>query len=829
MKRAFSPVCSLPFAPQRKALGPDVVDGGPEHSDGMPSNKRFTGESSVPAWIRVRLGSVLSVRKLWLTILSAVLPLLLFIGLSPYDVKYRCLYIILVIILNWLSAANDAVVVALYPLVLCPLLGVTGVKTLAQAYFRSVSFLMIGTSLLGASFTRTGLDKTAASLILDKSGSDPAILCLALMAASCLLSMWINNASATVILCPIAGRIVSELGRRNNRRNHKPPRNQTGRVSSRAESDAPSVPVPQAEPRSTPPDGTAAVSRSSMSQETTPTSVLAKLQESKASCTSAPAGKPETTNTSQVWGASQRSVSGPVPSPSSRGTAEGSQNGIVCLRDDNGSVAASDAGKIKRGTGEFGYHPQNMRRIRNMIYIGLAYSATLGGTSTLNGSFVNPILVQLLETTYNFESSAAVSNPITVGSWMGFTLPFVFLAIFGSWLTLGKVKTAFLVGVAILVRMSNNAPEEQSSAGAPAAERRAAQDRDSSMDMEAAREAVGMEAPGSEAGECQTPDSRSRCNEETIDGNLTFAQLEVMGCLVFLIAAWLTRSGLPGGRPGWGSFFPAGYVDDSVPVIFIGILLFFLPLKAPCTRGSVSDKQDRPHPEREASTADKCRSAVRMGEDHHGVSRRHEGCERPQVEDPSRDASHSNTPESRGVRVSRKRNQRTYRPILVYAYASKHIEWGALLLLGGGFAMATAITETGLDKWLGSALFGLGNMSAPALVICIILITSSVTEIMSNTAAANVMLPILSGVTSNIPRSPLLLLLPATLGIQFAFMLPIGTAPNAIILKQGRLHPLDLFVSGLVVKVVCLCLVMLAMFTWGNVQFDVTARPLWAL
>ncbi|KEP66563.1 UNVERIFIED_CONTAM: hypothetical protein HHA_257000 [Hammondia hammondi] len=799
---------------------------------------------SPPFWSQA-LDWLLSTRKVWLTILSTLVPLLLFLGLSPYDAKFRCLYIILVVILNWLSAANDAVVVALYPLVLCPLLGVTGVKTLAQAYFRSVSFLMVGTCLLGASFTRTGLDKTVASLILNKSGSDPAILCLALMMASFLLSMWINNASATVILTPIAGRIVSEWGRLNNRKNHITHRHQTERLSQLATNNEYGVgSVAPAELSVEPPSESAATSPSATQETTLPTDSGRRLPPAADHISNSPK-KQDIINVEKLRMYSTGEPQETWTYPLTEGSVEVHLRSSPAIADDTISTASSKRDNVKEAATETERFPQNLRHIRNMMYIGLAYAATLGGISTLSGSFVNLILVQLLETSYKFGQSAELSNPVTVGSWMAFSFPFALLTALGSWFVLG----CLWLGVRPMLRTVSRLPVRaihgigsslrrcgrriRSLVGkmwsvgltvqswyclrpryacveglrtTPASPELCSIQATQPGDLMATGSAGGSVSSSSDAR--RSPDEAC-CNQQ-IEGlascTLNFAQLEVLACLFLLIAVWLTRVSLPGGRPGWASLFPVGYVDDAVPVLFIGILFFFLPLEAPNIRcWGRNRKRSVQHVKQNTGREGSFPAAV--------------------TSNGRQDASR--TPSgTRKVRQKNKSRRSSYKPILVYSYASKHIEWGALLLLGGGFALATSITETGLDKWLGSALLGLGNLSPLALVFCVVLITSSVTEIMSNTAAANVLLPILASVTSSIPYSPLLMVLPATVGVQLSFMLPIGTAPNAIILKQGRIHSLDLFVSGLLVKIVSVSLIILAMFTWGSLLFDVNSRPL---
>ncbi|EPR62982.1 hypothetical protein TGGT1_257000 [Toxoplasma gondii GT1] len=785
---------------QRRAATNSNVDNGgcrqgSEHVYGKSYKQRIP-----PFWSQA-LDCLLSTRKVWLTILSALVPLLLFVGLSPYDAKFRCLYIILVVIFNWLSAANDAVVVALYPLVLCPLLGVTGVKTLAQAYFRSVSFLMVGTCLLGASFTRTGLDKTVASLILNKSGSDPAILCLALMMTSFLLSMWINNASATVILTPIAGRIVSEWGRLNNRKNHVAHRHQIEHLSQLAtNNEYRGGSVAPAELSLELPSESAATSPSATQETTLPTDSGRRLPPAAGHTSNSPENQ-DIINVEKLRLYSTGEPQETWTYPPAEGSVEVHLRSSPAMADDTISMASSKRDNVKEAATDTERFPQNLRHIRNMMYIGLAYAATLGGISTLSGSFVNLILVQLLETSYKFGQSAELSNPLTVGSWMAFSFPFALLTATGSWFVLGclwlgvrpmlrtvsRLPVWAIHGIGSSLRRCGrrvrNLMGKIGSAGLAVQSWYRLRPRYACVEGSRATLATpelcsiqttqpgDLTATGSAGGSVSSSSDASRspdeaCCNQQIEGpascTLNFAQLEVLACLFLLIAVWLTRVSLPGGKPGWASLFPVGYVDDAVPVLFIGILFFFLPLEAPNIRcWGRNRKRSVQHVKQNTGRGGSFPAAVTSNGRQDASVARVDG-QRDQNTGSS-DAVLQRTPSgTRKVRQKKKNRRSSYTPILVYSYASKHIEWGALLLLGGGFALATSITETGLDKWLGSALLGLGNLSPLALVFCVVLITSSVTEIMSNTAAANVLLPILASVTSSIPYNPLLMVLPAT-------------------------------------------------------------------
>jgi sodium-dependent dicarboxylate transporter 2/3/5 len=114
------------------------------------------------------------------------------------------------------------------------------------------------------------------------------------------------------------------------------------------------------------------------------------------------------------------------------------------------------------------------------------------------------------------------------------------------------------------------------------------------------------------------------------------------------------------------------------------------------------------------------------------------------------------------------------------------IPWGILLLFGGGLALAAGFKETALDVWIGQQLTLF--QSYPKLLIILILVTLVIflTEVTSNTATTAMILPVCGALAISIGQDPLLLMVPATLAASCAFMLPVGTPPNALIFASGK-------------------------------------------
>ncbi len=117
----------------------------------------------------------------------------------------------------------------------------------------------------------------------------------------------------------------------------------------------------------------------------------------------------------------------------------------------------------------------------------------------------------------------------------------------------------------------------------------------------------------------------------------------------------------------------------------------------------------------------------------------------------------------------------------------RSLPWDIVLLLGGGFALAYGMQNSGLSGWLGDQMGFLGSVPTPLMMLGVALTITFLTEITSNTATTQVMLPILAAVTVSQGIDPLLILIPATLSASCAFMLPVATPPNAIVFGSGMI------------------------------------------
>jgi len=115
--------------------------------------------------------------------------------------------------------------------------------------------------------------------------------------------------------------------------------------------------------------------------------------------------------------------------------------------------------------------------------------------------------------------------------------------------------------------------------------------------------------------------------------------------------------------------------------------------------------------------------------------------------------------------------------------ALRKVPWETLLLLGGGFAMASAIQQSGLSAQTSRQLLGLRGLAPFTQVLLASLATVALSAVASNTATIAVMLVVLHQAVS--PGQLPTVLFAATIASSCDFALPVGTPPNAIVFGSG--------------------------------------------
>ncbi|KAK0041015.1 solute carrier family 13 member 5, partial [Biomphalaria pfeifferi] len=184
-----------------------------------------------------------------------------------------------------------------------------------------------------------------------------------------------------------------------------------------------------------------------------------------------------------------------------------------------------------------------------------------------------------------------------------------------------------------------------------------------------------------------------------------------------------------GGIGGWATWFKKGSVSDSTPSVVFGILMFVIPSAIPKV---FTNKQNIQIPYQRVT------------------------------------------------------------PLLSWQQVHDKMPWSLYLLLGAGYAIAHASKVTGLSQWLGDQLILLKSLDQWLILLIISYVVCFATEVISNTAISTLMMPILAQLSISLQINPLFFMYPAAVASSFAFMLPVSTAPNAIVFASGNVRVIDM-------------------------------------
>lgn len=140
------------------------------------------------------------------------------------------------------------------------------------------------------------------------------------------------------------------------------------------------------------------------------------------------------------------------------------------------------------------------------------------------------------------------------------------------------------------------------------------------------------------------------------------------------------------------------------------------------------------------------------------------------------------------------------------------IDWGTILLFGGGLTLGGLMFSTGLAGKIGSWVLSLtGVASLWGITLVAIALSVLISETTSNTASASMVVPVMIAVSQSAGVSPLPPALGATLGASFGFMLPVSTPPNAIVYSSGLVPITRMIRAGILLDLIGIVVVWLGL------------------
>lgn len=143
----------------------------------------------------------------------------------------------------------------------------------------------------------------------------------------------------------------------------------------------------------------------------------------------------------------------------------------------------------------------------------------------------------------------------------------------------------------------------------------------------------------------------------------------------------------------------------------------------------------------------------------------------------------------------------------------QQLPWSVVLLFGGGFALASGFVDSGLSSYLAQQIALLTDATLTTQLFLVTGLMTALTELTSNTATTQLVLPILQSIAVVMEVKPEWLMIPATLAASCAFMFPVATPPNAIVFGSGKVTMNQMLATGLVMNLVAI-IVIAVLIQW---------------
>lgn len=153
--------------------------------------------------------------------------------------------------------------------------------------------------------------------------------------------------------------------------------------------------------------------------------------------------------------------------------------------------------------------------------------------------------------------------------------------------------------------------------------------------------------------------------------------------------------------------------------------------------------------------------------------------------------------------------------LLSWSATCAKIPWGILLMFGGGLALAGGFQASGLSEAIADQFGFLKGAHPLAIMLAVCITVTFLTEVTSGTAIASLMLPILASLAKATGTSPAAVMIAGTISCSCAFMLPVATAPNAIVFSQG-VTTREMARAGLMLN--CVAAVVIALVCYGLID-----------
>lgn len=146
----------------------------------------------------------------------------------------------------------------------------------------------------------------------------------------------------------------------------------------------------------------------------------------------------------------------------------------------------------------------------------------------------------------------------------------------------------------------------------------------------------------------------------------------------------------------------------------------------------------------------------------------------------------------------------------------KGIDWGTLMLFGGGLSMGAMMFSTGLSQWIGEDMKSMmgGHPSEFFFIAVFCVMSLLLSELASHTAAVNLMGTIAISTALSLGFNPIPVAVGVAMASSLGFMMPVSTPPNAIVYASGYVPITKMFKSGLIIDILGIFLITIPIVMW---------------
>ncbi|KAH8243652.1 hypothetical protein KR032_009123, partial [Drosophila birchii] len=139
-----------------------------------------------------------------------VLPLLIY-ALCKDNQAYKCMSLVIVMALYWITEAIPLYITALFPVIFLPLFGILASESVCRFYYSDTVVMFLGGLLIALAIEYSRLNQRIALVTILIVGCSPRRLHFGLVFVTCFISMWISNSASTAMMCPIVKAVLLEM------------------------------------------------------------------------------------------------------------------------------------------------------------------------------------------------------------------------------------------------------------------------------------------------------------------------------------------------------------------------------------------------------------------------------------------------------------------------------------------------------------------------------------------------------------------------------------------------------------------------------------------